>query len=70
MLPLGGMKEILVAKGQEGSLMCIQSDEYLTSYHLGLIQGDDSALGARCPLHWPMMKHRPKKRRRFWTAIG
>ena len=71
MLPLGCVNEIHVAKGQEGSLTCTQNDElYWTSYHLGLIQRDDSGLGARCPLYFPMMKHCPKRQRRFWTAIG
>ena len=68
-LSLGGMVEIQMAEGQEGSLTYIQNDEHWTSYHLGRIHGDDSGLGARAPLQWPMMKHPLKKKRRLWTGI-
>jgi len=62
--------EIQVARGQEGSLMCIQIEEHLTAYHLGRIQEGESGLGARIPLQWPMMKHPLKKQRRFWDGVA
>ena len=70
MLPLGGVKEIQMAKGREGSLTHIQNDEHQTLCqlgHLGQFHGDDSGFGASAPL--PMMKHPQKKQHRFWSGI-